>query len=76
MIKDSWSTPNPISVEENGRKVTTDFVKQNLHFCKDWADLIKILEEYVRLGADQIVLNSGADKKAIREFASNVLSVF
>ena len=28
-------------------------------------DLIKIIEDYVELGADQIVLNSGADKKVI-----------
>ncbi len=76
MIKDSWSTPNPISVEENGKKVTADIVKQNLHFCKGWTDLITIIDQYVQLGADQIVLNSGADKKVIKEFAKNVLSVF
>ncbi len=76
MAKNSWSILNPIAVEERGRQVTVEDAKRNMHFCKGWPELVKIIEQYIRAGADQIVLNSGADKKRISEFAENVLSVF
>lgn len=76
MRKDSWSIPNPITVEEEGKKVTVEDVKRNMHLCKNWNDLIKVIEAYQKVGVTAVSLVTGADKKLIRAFAKNLLSVF
>ena len=74
--KDSWSIPNPVAVEEEGRKVTVDDVQRNIHLCKKWRDLVNIIEEYAEVGMTAAALFTGADKRQIRDVAKNVLSVF
>jgi len=74
--KDSWSIPNPISVEKEGRKVTLKELLRNTHFCKNWNDLINVIGEYEKVGVTGVALVTGANKKLIREYADNVLSVF
>jgi coenzyme F420-dependent glucose-6-phosphate dehydrogenase len=74
--KDSWSIPNPVAVEEEGRKVTADEVRQGTVLCKKWKDLIDAIEGYGKVGVNAIALYTGADKKQIHAIARNVLSVF
>jgi hypothetical protein len=74
--KDSWSIPNPVASEEEGRKVTVDEVSKATCICKNWNDLVQVMELYAEIGVDAIVLYSGADKRQIRAIAENVLSVF
>ena len=74
--KDSWSIPNPVAVEEEGKKVTADDLRRNMHFCRNWKDLVKIIERYEELGITEVNTCTGCDKKAIRAFAKNVLDVF
>ena len=76
MRKDSWSIPNPVAVEEEGRRVTVDDVRRNLHLCRNWNDLTKMIEAYEKVGARAVALVTGPSKKLIREIAENVLSVF
>ena len=74
--KDSWSIPNPVSVEEEGRKVTADEVRQGTVLCKKWKDLIDAIEGYGKVGVTSVAFYTGADKKQIHAIARNVLSVF
>jgi coenzyme F420-dependent glucose-6-phosphate dehydrogenase len=74
--KDSWSIPNPVASEEEGRKVTMEEVRKATCICGNWNDLVKVIEQYAEIGVDAIVLYSGADKGQIRAIAENVLSVF
>ena len=74
--KDSWSIPNPVAVEEEGRKVTEEDLRRNMHFCKNWKDLVKLIEEYKEIGVSEVNTYTGCDKKMIRSFAKNVLDVF
>jgi len=74
--KDSWSILNPLASEEEGRKVTVDEVRRATHICKNWNDLVQVIEQYAEIGVDAIALYSGADKRKIRAIAENVLSVF
>jgi coenzyme F420-dependent glucose-6-phosphate dehydrogenase len=74
--KDSWSIPNPVVVEEEGRKVTADEVRKNTHICSKWSDLVEVIEQYAKAGVTEVSLYTGADKKQIRAVARNVLSVF
>jgi G6PDH family F420-dependent oxidoreductase len=76
LLKDSWSIENPVAVEKAGRKVTVEDVKRGTNLVNGWNDLIKIIEGYKELGANAVVIISGADKKRIRELAQNVLKVF
>jgi alkanesulfonate monooxygenase SsuD/methylene tetrahydromethanopterin reductase-like flavin-dependent oxidoreductase (luciferase family) len=74
--KDSWSIPNPVAVEEEGRKVTADEVRQGTVLCKKWKDLVEAIEEYGKVGVNAIAIYTGPDKKQIHAIAKNVLSVF
>jgi coenzyme F420-dependent glucose-6-phosphate dehydrogenase len=74
--KDSWSIPNPVAVEEEGRKVTVEDLRKNMHFCKNWKDVVKIIESYQEVGANEIAVYTGCNKKLIRAYAKNILSVF
>jgi len=74
--KDSWSLPNPVAVEEEGKKVTADEVRKGTHICRKWSDLVEAIEQYGKIGVTAVMLYTGADKKQIRMIAKNVLSVF
>ena len=74
--KDSWSIRNPVAVEEAGGKVTVGELKANMHFCKGWKDLVKIIEAYQEVGVNEIAVYTGCDKKQIRALAKNILEVF
>lgn len=76
MRKDSWSIGDPVAVEKEGRKITLDELKQNMHFVKNWRELIELIERYKEVGAEAVVLVSDANKKKMRELAKNLLSVF
>jgi hypothetical protein len=74
--KDSWSIPNPVSVEEEGKNVTPDDVRKGTVLCKKWGDLAEAIEEYGKVGVTSVAFYTGADKKQIRTIAKNLLSVF
>jgi len=74
--KDSWSIPTPVAVEEEGRRVTVEDVRKGLHFCKNWRELVEVVEEYARIGVNSAAFVTLCDKKLIRDVAKNVLSVF
>jgi len=74
--KDSWSIPNPVAVEEAGKQVTVNDLQRNMHFCKNWKDVVKVIEAYQEVGVNEVTTYTGCDKKQIRAFAKNILSVF
>jgi len=74
--KDSWSTPNPIEVENEGRKVTLEQLQSNVHFCKSWKDMVKLIETYQEVGVNEVNISTGCTKKMIRAVAKNVHDVF
>ena len=74
--KNSWSIPNPIAVEEEGAKVTMKELRGSIAFCKNWKDLVKLVEAYREVGVSEANIDPGCNKKVIREFAKNVLDVF
>jgi coenzyme F420-dependent glucose-6-phosphate dehydrogenase len=73
---DSWSIANPVAVEEAGKQVTVEDLHKNMHFCKTWKDVINVIEAYQEVGVNEVTTYTGCDKKQIRAFAKNVLSVF
>ena len=76
MNKNSWSITDPVAVEEAGKKVTEDVVRQNIISCRTWKDLVNAVESYRRIGVSEVSLYTGCDKKQIRAVAENVLNVF
>ena len=74
--KNSWSIPNPIAVEEEGAKVTMKELRGSIAFCKNWKDLVQLVEAYQEVGVSEANIDTGCNKKVIREFAKNVLDVF
>ena len=76
MNKNSWSIIDPVAVEEAGKKVTEEDVRENIVSCRNWKDLVMAIESYHRIGVTEITLYTGCDKKQIRAVADNVLDVF
>lgn len=76
LYKDSWSIKDPVAVEEQGKKVTDEELREGMLLCKGWPELVRGLQSYVDAGATEICLSSGADKKMIRDIGENILSVF
>ena len=74
--KDSWSIPDPVAVEEEGKKVSADDVQRNVHLCGSWKDVVSLIEAYSDIGVTSFSLYSGADRSQIRRIAENVLKVF
>lgn len=74
--KNSWSIPDPLAVEEEGKKVTIENLRRNTYLCKDWRDLVELIETYQKIGVNEVNTTTGCDKKMIRAFAKNVLEVF
>lgn len=74
--KNSASIGNPVAAEEEGSKVTVDDVRRCFHVCKNWKDLVKIIETYRKIGANEVTLCTSCDRKVIRAVAENVRSVF
>lgn len=74
--KDSWSIPDPMKVEEEGRKVTVGEVRQGLHACKNWRELVRVVETYRQIGVNECTFTIGCNKRMMKALADNVLSVF
>jgi coenzyme F420-dependent glucose-6-phosphate dehydrogenase len=76
LTKDSWSIRDPVHVEKAGKRVTNEELETGMLFCKDWSDLVRVMQTYVDAGADEICLSSGAEDELIKEIRDNVLTVF
>ncbi len=74
--KDSWSIKDPVAVERAGKKVTDEEMETGMFFCKDWSDLVRVMQSYADAGADEVCLSTGAEMGLIKEVRENVLSVF
>jgi coenzyme F420-dependent glucose-6-phosphate dehydrogenase len=75
-MKDAVNAKTPIEVEKLGKKLTVSHIRRVVHCCRDWNDLIKVLESYVEIGTSELILFSAPVKKEIDQVAKNVLSVF
>ncbi len=74
--KDSWSIPTPVGVEQEGGKVTVEELRRNMHFCKNWKDVVKLIEAYQEVGVNEAAIYTGVDRKMIRTVAKNLLEAF
>jgi len=76
MNKDSWSLPDPVAVEEAGKKVTPEDFRMNTVVCRGWGQLAEVIQSYGDIGIDEISIYTGCDRKQIRTIAKNLLSRF
>ncbi len=74
--KNAWSLPNPVAVEEEGGKVTLKELRDSMAFLRNWKDMVKLIEAYQEIGVNEVNIDTGCDKRKIREFAKNVLDLF
>jgi len=75
-LRDSWSIETPVEVDRQADEMTVSDLMNVAHFCKDWNDAIKVIEDYRRIGATAIILGTGLDKTLMKEYADNLLAVF
>lgn len=74
--KDSWSIPNPVAVEAEGKNVTVAEIREGIHLCKNWKDVVEVVESYKKVGVDEVAIVTLSDKKMIRQAADHILSAF
>ncbi|MDG6925856.1 MAG: LLM class flavin-dependent oxidoreductase [Nitrososphaerota archaeon] len=75
-VKNSVDIRTPIALENATRTLTAKRLSKFIHSCKNWDDLIKVLDEYIEVGANEIILFTPPNKKEMEAAARNVLSVF
>ena len=75
-VKGAIDAKTPLEVEKMGKRLTPSYVRSVVHSCRDWRQLIRVLESYVEVGASELILFSAPVKKEIQLVAKNVLSVF
>lgn len=56
--------------------MTVEELRRNMHFCKNWKDVVKVIEAYREVGVNEVTTYMGCDKKLIRALAKNVFEVF
>jgi coenzyme F420-dependent glucose-6-phosphate dehydrogenase len=66
----------PIALEAATKTLTQKRLSRFTHTAKNWSELVKKLDDYVEVGAAEIILFSAPVKKEIEAVAKNVLSVF
>jgi G6PDH family F420-dependent oxidoreductase len=66
----------PVELEKRAAGLREDRLEKFVHFCRGWGDLVKTLELYVEVGAQEIILFSAPAREEIESVAQNVLSVF
>jgi coenzyme F420-dependent glucose-6-phosphate dehydrogenase len=76
MVEKAVDIKTPIALEEATKTLTPERVGRSIHSCKNWGDLVKKLDDYIDVGASEIVLFSAPVKKEMQAVAKNVLSVF
>ena len=74
--KDSYSIPNPVEVEEQGKHITLDDLRSAVAFFRNWKEIVKVIDEYRGIGVNEIIIITGCDKKKLRATADNLLSVY
>ena len=75
-IKDSWSIATPLEVDRCADALTPADLKNVVHFCKNWNDVVSVIEDYKKIGATAIVLGTGLDTALMKQYADNILAVF
>ena len=75
-VEHSVDIRTPVALEEATKTLTPERLSKFVHSCKNWDGLIKVLDDYVRAGADEIILFNAPVKKQMLEVAKNVLSAF
>jgi coenzyme F420-dependent glucose-6-phosphate dehydrogenase len=66
----------PVELERRARAISPERLAGYVHSCKSWGDLVGKLEEYIEVGASELILFSAPVKKEMKAIAKNVLSVF
>ncbi|MDA4130623.1 MAG: LLM class flavin-dependent oxidoreductase, partial [Thaumarchaeota archaeon] len=73
MMKDSWSIRDPVQSEELSEKnLTIEDLKRGFHFCRNWKELIKIIEGYKEVGVNSFALFSEASRKKMKLYSDNI----
>lgn len=74
--KGSFNEPDPRKIEQMGRELSAEDLIKSTAFASKWSDVVDLISKYRELGVTQIVLNTGANRKAIRTYAQKVLPYF
>jgi alkanesulfonate monooxygenase SsuD/methylene tetrahydromethanopterin reductase-like flavin-dependent oxidoreductase (luciferase family) len=76
LARGALDEPDPRVIERMGRELPAEVIAKATNFCSKWSDVIELVSRYREAGFSQIVLNTGADRELIEEYARKILSEF
>ena len=68
--------PDPRKIEQLGAALPDEDLFKSVSFMSKWSDIVDLVSRFQESGVTQIVLETGADKKVIRQYAEKVLPHF
>jgi G6PDH family F420-dependent oxidoreductase len=71
--KGALNEPDPRKIERMGDGLPDEVLLKSTTFCSRWSDVVELVWKFRELGATQVVLPSGPDKKTIRTYAKKLL---
>lgn len=75
-VEHAMDIPTPVELERRAKAISPARLDKYIHFCKSWRELVKKLDDYIEVGASELVLITAPVKKEMKALAENVLSVF
>ena len=73
LAKGARDEPDPRRIEEMGEGVPDEVLLKSTNFCSKWSDVAELIWKFRDMGATQVVLPAGPDKKLIRTYAKELL---
>jgi G6PDH family F420-dependent oxidoreductase len=73
LAKGSLDEPDPRRIEQKGHALEDDVLLGSTTFCSKWSDVAELVWKLADIGATQVVLPAGPDKKLIRTYAEELL---
>ena len=73
LAKGALDEPDPRKIEEMGNGVSDDVLLGSTTFCSKWSDVVELVWKLREIGATQVVLPAGPDKKLIRTYTQKLL---
>jgi coenzyme F420-dependent glucose-6-phosphate dehydrogenase len=65
--------PDPRRIERMGLTVPDDTLVHSTTFCSSWSEVAELVWKLKKIGATQVVLQSGPDERLIRTYARELL---
>jgi G6PDH family F420-dependent oxidoreductase len=73
LVKGALDEPDPRRIEQMGETAADETLLKSRTFCSSWSDVAELIWRFKKIGATQVVLPAGPDKKLLGTYARKLL---